>query len=70
MHRFVLGRIEFAVLHAGAGGHVLELARLDDAPVAHRILVLQRAAQDVADDFHVAMRMLAEAHARRRRCRR
>ena len=51
------------MLHAGTGGHVLKFARADDAAVAHRILVLDRAAQDVADDFHVAMRMRAEAHA-------
>src|SRR2546429_1556139 len=43
-------RIEFAVLYAGAGGHVLHFARADHAPVAHRVLVLQRAAEDVSED--------------------
>ena len=42
----------------------MRLALADDAPVAHGILVLQRAAQHVSDDFHVAMRMGAEALAR------
>ncbi len=53
------------MLHARAGGHVLHVAGADHAPVAHRILVLQRAAQDVGDDFHVAMRMRSEAAAAR-----
>src|SRR2546429_616760 len=57
-------RIEFAVLYAGAGGHVLHFARADHAPVAHRVLVLQRAAEDVSDDLHVAMGMRAETLAR------
>src|SRR5207244_3498909 len=56
--------IEFAVLHARAGGHVLHLARTDHASVAHRILVLQCAAEDVGDDFHVAMRMRSETLSR------
>ena len=64
MHRLVLRGVEFTMLHAGASGHVLHVTRLDDAAIAHRILVLQRAAQDVGDDLHVAVRMLAETHAR------
>jgi len=35
MHRLVLGGVEFAVLHARTGGHVLHLARADHATVAH-----------------------------------
>ena len=54
MHRLGWRRIEFAVCHAGAGGHVLNFTGPDDAAIAHRILVLQRAAQNVGDDFHVA----------------
>src|SRR5205814_1719684 len=54
----------FAVLYAGAGGHVLHFARADHAPVAHRVLVLQRAAEDIGNDFHVAMGMRAETLAR------
>jgi hypothetical protein len=38
----------------------LEIARADHAAVAHGILVLQRAFQHVADDFHVTMRMHPE----------
>src|SRR5258706_3013351 len=64
MHGFILRRIEFAVLDSGAGGHVLHIPGTDHAAVAHRILVLQRAAEDVGDDFHVAMRMLSKTHAR------
>jgi hypothetical protein len=33
--------------------------------VAQAVLVLQRTFQHVAEDFHVAVRMRAEAHARR-----
>jgi hypothetical protein len=64
MHGFILRGIEFAMLDALAGGHVLHVAGLDDAAVAHGILVFQLAAQDVGDDLHVAMRMRAETHAR------
>ena len=60
MHRFRRRWIEFTVRHAGAGGHVLNFAGADDAAVAHGILVFQRAAQDIGDDFHVAVRMRAE----------
>ena len=42
--RLGFGWIELAVLHARAGGQVLHFARADDAAIAHRILVLQRAA--------------------------
>ena len=52
------------MLHARAGGHVLHFARADHAAVAHRILVLQRAAEDVGYDFHVAMRMRSETLSR------
>ena len=41
VHGLVFRRVEFAVLHAGAGGHVLDFAGLDDAAVAHGILVLE-----------------------------
>ena len=51
------------MLHARAGGHVLHFTGTDNAPVAHRILVLKLTAEHVSDDFHVAMRMRAEAHA-------
>jgi len=39
------------------GADVLQIARFDDAAVAHRILVLQLALNDVAEDFRIAMRM-------------
>ena len=57
--------VEFAVLDARAGGHVLNLAGPDDAAIAHRVLVFERAAQNVSDDFHVAVRMRAKAAAAR-----
>ena len=48
-----------------AGRHALHLAAPDDAAVAQAVLVLQRAGQDVGDDFHVAMAVRAEARAGR-----
>jgi hypothetical protein len=59
--RFILRRIEFAMFNAAAGGYILQVSLANDATVAHRIVVLQLAAQNVSHDFHVAMRMRAEA---------
>src|SRR5687768_1607940 len=46
--------------HARSGGHVLEVTWLDDAPIAHRILMFERPGEDITDDFHIAMRMRAK----------
>jgi len=43
MHGLIRARIEFAVLHAGAGSHPLHVARFDHRPVAERILVREPA---------------------------
>ena len=64
MDRLFPGGIKFTMLHSGSGGHVLNLALADLAAVAHGILVLQRAAQDVGDDLHVSVGMQAESHSR------
>jgi DNA-binding transcriptional LysR family regulator len=64
MHRFVTGRIELAVEHAGTRGHVLDIARFDHPSIAHRVPMFQLAAQNVSNDFHVPMRMRVETHAR------
>ena len=50
--------------YARAGAHSLHIARPDDGPVAHGVLVREFTGQHVADDFHVAMAMRAEARAR------
>ena len=63
VHRVLLGRVVFTVYHPSARRHVLEFARLDHASGAHRVPMLQRALQHVADDLHVAMRVFAEAGA-------
>ena len=65
MRRLRFGVIELTVLHARPSGHVLHLAGTDDAPVTHRVLMLQRTAQHVGEDFHVAMWMGAEPAAAR-----
>jgi len=43
--------------YTGAGAHILDIAGLDDRAVAHAVLVLQPAFQNVSDDFHIAMRV-------------
>src|SRR5882672_7421780 len=40
---------------------VLQITGLDDASIAHAVLVLQLAVDDIAEDLGVPMRMLAEA---------
>src|SRR5206468_12294286 len=49
---------------AGAGGHALHLAGVDDGPGPQAVLVLERALDDVGDDLHVAVAMGGEACAR------
>jgi hypothetical protein len=64
--RHLLGRVvELAVLHAGAGAHALHVAGRDALDVAHAVLVREVALQHVADDFHVAVAVRAEAGAGR-----
>src|SRR5206468_9919370 len=65
MQRLALRGIELTVRHALACAHELNLARLEHAAVAHAVLVFQRAFEHVAENLHVAMRMRAEALARR-----
>ena len=45
--------------------HPLKLAGREDRAVAHAVLVLELALEDVGDDLHVLVRMAAEALARR-----
>src|SRR4051794_21514945 len=61
MHRFAGRVIELTMLHAPARGHMLHIAGPHHRAVAETILMLQRSRQDVGDDFHVPVRMLAEA---------
>src|SRR5260221_5289431 len=63
MRDFGLGLVLLAVLHAAARAHALHVARDDGRARAHRVLVAERALQHVADDFHVAVAVRAEAGA-------
>src|SRR5688500_10756779 len=54
-------RVELAVRDARARAHALHLARADDRAVAHAVAVLERAADDVGQNLHVAVRVRAEA---------
>jgi hypothetical protein len=62
-HILIVGCVELAVAHAGAGGHRLHVAAPDHALAAGRILVRQRAAHDIGDDLHIAMAVGREAGA-------
>jgi len=44
-----------------AGAHALHVAHANDGAVAHGVLVLELALEEVGDDLHVAMPVLAEA---------
>src|SRR5215469_6720569 len=65
VHRLGFRRIEFAVCHARARAHVLDVAGLDRRAVAHAVAVLQGALEHVGNDFHVAVRMHRKAAATR-----
>src|SRR5207237_10296037 len=49
--------IELAVPDPAAGGHALHVAGTNHGPIAHAVAMLQRARENVSDDFHVAMRV-------------
>ena len=55
------GGIHLAVAHAGTRRHVLELAGNQRLADAGAVLVLHRSFEDVGEDLHVAVGMLAEA---------
>ena len=56
-------RVHLRVPDAGARAHALGQAGVDDAAVAHRVLVLELARQHPGDDLHVLVGMGAEAGA-------
>jgi hypothetical protein len=60
-----LTRIGFAVTDAGARGHELHVSVANDAAGSERVFMAQLPVQHVGEDFHVLVRMGAEAHARR-----
>src|SRR5215469_12469138 len=64
VHRVARRWIELAVHHSRPGGHILELAWANYSSVAHGILVLELAAQDVRNDLHVTMGMSIKTTAR------
>src|SRR5260370_39297367 len=55
--------IELAMCDARSGRDALHLARLHYRCVAHAVFMRARAADDVADDFAIAVRVCAEAFA-------
>ena len=52
--------IEFTVRDAGSGRDSLHLASFHHCAVSHAVLMFERAADDVTDDFKVAMWMRAK----------
>src|SRR3546814_16985909 len=54
--RFLVLEVEFAVGHAGAHAHHLDIDRRGAAAVAHRVAMADSAGADTGDDFHVSDR--------------
>lgn len=50
---------------ARTGRHALHIARANDAGVTHGVLMFERAGKKVGNNFHIAMRVHAEAFPRR-----
>src|SRR5579872_5262319 len=65
MQRLRWRRVELAMRNAGARAHPLHIARRNHAARAEAVAMLDRAFQHISDDLHIAMRMGAEALARR-----
>src|SRR5262249_18399604 len=63
--RLVLGQVELAMRHTRAGAHALHIARRNALYVADAVPMGELSGENVADDLHVAMRVLAEPTARR-----
>ena len=55
--------IELAMPHACSGAHELNLPRLEDALISKAVAMGERTFQDIAENFHVSMRMLGETSA-------
>ena len=54
--------VVFAVVDAGAGAHHLNISISDDGGIAHAVFMFEITLKRDADDLHIVMRMLAEAH--------
>src|ERR1043166_812693 len=65
MDRLGRRRVEFAVLYPSASRDPLEIAGVQHRAVAHAVAMSQRALQNIRDDLHILMRMLAKTLARR-----
>ena len=52
--------MELAMPHACSGAYELNLPRLEDALIAKAVAMCQRTFQDIAENFHVPVRMLGE----------
>ena len=61
MEGLVGGGIHLAVAHAGSGGHVLQLSGNQGLTCAGTVFVPDGAFENISEDLHVAVWMLAEA---------
>src|SRR3546814_2590756 len=52
--RFLVLEVEFAVGHAGARAHHLDIARRGAAAVAHRVAMADRAGADIRSEEHTS----------------
>ena len=57
------GWIELAMPHASSGAHKLNLPRSKDAFISKAVAMGERTFQDIAENFHVPMRMLGKTSA-------
>jgi hypothetical protein len=64
VNRIALRGVKFRMRNTGTCGHALQLAGPDYCARAQTVLVLKRAVKNPGKDFHVAVRMLAEAGTR------
>jgi len=64
VNRVGAGGVELAVADTAAGAHALDVARSNDRAVTDRVAVREFAGEHVADDFHLAVAVSAEARTR------
>ena len=64
MRGVFLGRIKFAVRHACAGAHPLNIPLADDRTCPHAIFMLKLPLNNKRDNLHVAVRVRRKTHPR------
>jgi|SRR6185369_3826481 len=63
MHGFIRRRVLFTVPDSGACRHPLHITGTNYRTIPHAVFVFEFAFENIGDDFHVSMAMLAKAPA-------